>query len=323
MIDPGPARRRPDAGRATASVTPPATDGAFGLPSGRSVAVHTLATGSERARTVVLCHAAPGSGAFDPDPLHTTKRDVTLLALDRPGYGSSQPVDAGAWATVASAADDIAEVLDARGGAPVGVAGWSAGGRVALALAARRPDLVDRVAVIGTPAPNEEVPWVPEEHARALTSLADAPADEVHAVLSEQFADLLPTDVAAPDALELLGAGPADGPALAAPGARARLGTMMAAAFAQGTAGLAQDVAGYMLRPWGFDASDVAAPTLLLYGTRDPLGASRHAQWWQRRLPRARVEMVPDAGHLVIIPIWRRVLAHLAPATLRPSIDLV
>jgi hypothetical protein len=27
----------------------------------------------------------------------------------------------------------------------------------------------------------------------------------------------------------------------------------------------------------------------------------------------ARVEMSPDAGHLLVIPTWRRALSHLAP----------
>ena len=52
---------------------------------------------------------------------------------------------------------------------------------------------------------------------------------------------------------------------------------------------------------------------LLLYGTRDPAIGSRHATWWQRHLPSARVEMSPGAGHLLIIPMWHRVLSFLAP----------
>lgn len=47
------------------------------LPSGRQVGVHTLAT-VRRERTVVLCHPAPGSGAFDPDPEATAARAKVL-----------------------------------------------------------------------------------------------------------------------------------------------------------------------------------------------------------------------------------------------------
>jgi pimeloyl-ACP methyl ester carboxylesterase len=78
---------------------------------GRCVALYRLAEG-DGARTVVFCHAAPGSGAFDPEPTHTSARAVSLLAVDRPGYGRSEPVDADEWATVSGAADDVADVLD-------------------------------------------------------------------------------------------------------------------------------------------------------------------------------------------------------------------
>lgn len=53
----------------------------------------------------------------------------------------------------------------------VGAVGWSAGGRIALALAARHPDLVRSAALAGTPAPDEEVPWVPDEYRAALDAL--------------------------------------------------------------------------------------------------------------------------------------------------------
>jgi len=49
-----------------------------------------------------------------------------------------------------------------------------------------------------------------------------------------------------------------------------------------------------------------------LYGSLDPIGY-QHGAWWQKNLPQARLEMAPGAGHLLIIPMWRRVLAHLDP----------
>jgi pimeloyl-ACP methyl ester carboxylesterase len=281
------------------------------LPDGRRVGVSTLARGTEGGRTVVLCHGAPGSADFDPDPAETERRGVTLLAIDRPGYGASDGVSGDSLAGVGSAADDLAHVLDARGVRSAGVVGWSAGGRVALALAARRPDLVDGVVVIGTPAPHEAVPWIPEEHVQAMAALRDLPPETVHAILAEQFAPMIPVDANAPEALGLLEAGPHDEAALALPGARTRLARMLRSAFAQGGVGLAQDVAGFMLRPWGFECAQVRARTLLLYGALDPVAGAAHAQWWERNLSDAHVEMVEGAGHLLIVSAWRRVLDHL------------
>lgn len=284
---------------------------AFVLKSGRRVAVHVLAEHAD-GPTVAFCHPSPGSGAFDPDPAVTAERAVSLIALDRPGYGGSEPMALDAWASVARVADDLAEVLSARGKGPFGVAGWSAGGRVALALAARHPALVSRVVVIATPAPDEEVSWIPPEHKAGLDALRGQSPEAATGALAGQMAAIVPADPRAPEALDLLGRSPADEHILAAPGVQDRLGGMIARAFAQGAAGMAAEVAGYSLQPWGFVPEEVHAKTLLLYGDKDPIGG-KHARWWKARLSNARVEMAPGLGHFLAIPLWRRALAHLAP----------
>jgi pimeloyl-ACP methyl ester carboxylesterase len=261
----------------------------------------------------VYCHIAPGAGNFDPDPEQTASRQVSLLALDRPGYGSSDPVTGDAWASVDGAADDLAEVLQSRNEAPVGVVGWSAGGRVALALAARRPELVDRVVVIATPAPDEFVPWIPPDRKQGLEAMRGLPPSAVHEQLAAQLSQMLPPNPAREDYLALLGQSPADERALAFPGAPDRLERMLRAAFAQGVVGLAADIAGYTLRHWGFQPAEVQAETLLLYGDQDPVAGAPHGVWYQQNLPRARMEVVPGAGHLLVIPAWRQALAHLVP----------
>ena len=284
------------------------------LRAGRNVGLHRLGEGGDR--VVVLCHPAPGSGAFDPDPAETARRGVTLLAVDRPGYGASEPPRDGEPGGVGEAADDLAEVLDGIGAGPVGVAGWSAGGRVALALAARRPDLVDRVAVIATPAPDEAVPWIPEPFVRMLDALRGLPPEAARDQLAEQLSAIVPTRAGDEAALGLLGRAPVDDSAVEADGARERLATMLEVAFAQGAIGMAADIAGYGIHPWGFEPSQVAAKVLLVYGSQDPAIAQRHGAWYQRQLPDARLEMTPGAGHFVVIPRWGRVLSHLAPGAL-------
>lgn len=284
------------------------------LHSGRIVEVHRR-NEQDGGRAVVFCHPAPGSGAFAPLP-ESDVPGLAPLGVSRPGYGRSDAVQGDAWATVGNAADDLAEVLDARGVRGAGVVGWSAGGRVALALAARRPDLVDRVVVVATPAPNEEVRWVPPELSAGLDALRGLPPEAVHAALEGQFAAFMPGGFDADAALEMLGRTEADEAALAEIGAREALAGMLRGAFAQGMRGVAQDLAGYMLRPWGFETADVRAQTLLLYGASDPVTDARHGEWWARRLPNARLEVVPNAGHLVMVSAWPRVLADLVAGPL-------
>ena len=294
------------------------------LESGRRVAVHSTTTntawfagrgsaGGGQERLVVLCHSAPGAGIFDPDPVETRARNVRLLSADRPGYGGSDPVASGQWATVASAADDLAVVLDSLDVERVGVAGWSAGGRVALGLAARRPDLVDRLAVVATPAPDVEVPWIEPEQRDELERLRGLTPEAAHNELGERLGAAVPEDLGSPEALSLLGALSADDAALRSDGVAPRLGAMLRAAFAQGARGLAADILGYCLQPWGFEPEEVHAETLLLYGSHDPLAGPKHGRWWRSRLPDARLEVAPGVGHLLVVPMWARVLAHLVP----------
>jgi pimeloyl-ACP methyl ester carboxylesterase len=295
------------------NLTKAATTEFVALEDGRTVAVHQRPRGGDS--VVLMFHPAPGAGLFDPDPEVTANRGVTLVEIDRPGYGDSDPLATDDWATVASAADDAVAVLAHRGYRSVGVAGWSAGGRIALAVAARRPDLVDRVAVVATPAPHEEVPWIPADIAAAVDALRGLPAKDVHAAMTQQLHEFVSMVAENPEVgLELLGRSDADSPVLDRPGAAERFTDLLRAAFAQGSTGLVSDMAGYTLRPWGFEPADVRAQTLLLYGSADPITGPAHGEWWHRQLPNAHLEIAPGAGHMLITPGWDKVLSHLVPA---------
>lgn len=65
--------------------------------------------------------------------------------------------------------------------------------------------------------------------------------------------------------------------------------------------------------PLDFNPSSVSAKTLLIYGTADPLTGNRHGTQWQRALQNARLEMSPGGGHDLLIPMWKRVVSHIAP----------
>ncbi|WP_375389275.1 alpha/beta fold hydrolase [uncultured Amnibacterium sp.] len=273
-------------------------------------------------RVVVVCHPAPGASGFDPDPEVTSSWGVHVVSVDRPGYGSSTAYDDERRPTVGGWSDDVAEYLElvvqqAResGHTPlhrVGVVGWSAGGRVALALAARHPGLVDRVAVVATPAPDSAVRWIPEELERVNRELLAMPVADakqrLRGMLRAQIPDGTP-------GVELLAQGEADLALLDRPGLRGRLQRMLQHAYDQGTVGLADDLLSYVGDDWGFDLADVHAPTLLVYGAKDPLVPSAHGRWYRRHLTNAspHLEVVPRAGHLVIAPAWQRILQHVDP----------
>jgi len=259
---------------------------------------------------VLLCHAAPGSAAFDPDPETTTAAGIRLIGVDRPGYGGSAPVKDG-FATIGLAADDAAAVLAdlLPAGATAGVAGWSAGGRIALALAARHPELVGRVGVIAAPAPDEEVPWYGDENRAMVDALRGLPPADATARLSAVFEGLL-AGAGDEALLGLAGVADADTHVLTAP-VRDRLRAMLGSATAQGVTGMVADLAGYTLADWGFTPPQVTADVLLAYGADDERVPPAHGEWYRDRLPSAELQMWPDVGHLVVVPAWGRVLEHV------------
>jgi pimeloyl-ACP methyl ester carboxylesterase len=107
-----------------------------------------------------------GTGPVQVVGLHGWARDRSdlvaaltgfdALNVDLPGFGSSPPPAA---ATGASGyARVLAEALDGAGTGPVVLIGHSFGGRVAVALAAARPDLVRALVLTGVPLLRPEGP---------------------------------------------------------------------------------------------------------------------------------------------------------------------
>lgn len=96
--------------------------------------------------SVLLVHGQPGVGA-DWDPV-TARLDTDhrVIVPDRPGYGESakEPL------SMADNAEVLAELLDEHRAAPAVVVGHSYGGGIAVLLAARHPDAVRGLVLVGT-----------------------------------------------------------------------------------------------------------------------------------------------------------------------------
>ena len=147
------------------------------------------------------------------------------------------------------AADWLGRFVEAAVGAPTRVVGHSLGGLLSAQLAARRPDLVERLALVA-PAGVPSGRGLLGHALPLLVALRAAPARVVG------------------DALR---AGPES--------------ILRGALYCTG-----QD-----LRP---DLGAVEAPTLLLWGERDPLVPARLAEEWRRGLPDARLVLLPGSGHV-------------------------
>jgi pimeloyl-ACP methyl ester carboxylesterase len=282
------------------------------LPDGRALAVDVR--GPADGPVVVLLHAAPGSRRFDPQPAVTAAAGVRLVTVDRAGYGGSDPWPADVVPTLDGLAADVEHGLRRLGllAAPRGVAlaGWSAGGRAALALAARLGDDVRAVALLAAPASDDDVPWIPEGHREVLHQLRGRPAEAV-GTLAGMFEAALPPSGAA--AVPMVAGGAADDALLERDaGLRARLAGMLDEALRGGAAGIATDLTAANVPPSGFDPASVRVPVHLWYGEDDPGVTPAHGEHFAATLPDARLVVVPGAGHLVPVTEWEQVLAALA-----------
>ncbi len=221
---------------------------------------------------VVLVHGL-GYGRWGWGPsLDGLAARFRALLLDNRGIGDSD-APPGPY-SAALMAGDVAAVMDAAGIARAAIVGASLGGMIAQELALARPERVERlVLACTTPGGDGSYP-LPERTARMLASGADVPLrTSIENALSPRTATEHPQLVE-----EVLAA---------------RL------SHPQPPAGWSAQAAASA----GFDVFDrleaIAAPTLVLHGTDDAVVDHRNAELLALRIPDARVEVFPGAGHLL------------------------
>ncbi|MCH8182713.1 MAG: alpha/beta hydrolase [Proteobacteria bacterium] len=99
---------------------------------------------------VVLLHQSPKSSAELTPHLRHLARRFTAVAIDRPGYGGSDPLGPGA-PSVEGYVDALCDTLDALGIGPCPVYGSRTGAIEALAMTRRHPGRFTAVVIDGLP----------------------------------------------------------------------------------------------------------------------------------------------------------------------------
>ena len=236
-----------------------------------------------RGEPLLLVHGLGGAAENWVEVLPELVQRYRVIAVDLPGHAGSEPLSPGA--TMDEFAAATASVLDAEGVETALVAGHSFGGLVALRIARSRADLV-RGLLLVAPAGIASASRIVE--AVVIASATLRPGRAV-ARLRHRFADRVwyrravfrPWFVSDPVALT-----PRATHGLLAAQAR-HTNTKIA-----GRAMIADDPRQ--------DLSAITCPVVILWGARDaqlPLG---DAFEYARRL-RARLRLVADCGHLVIV----------------------
>jgi pimeloyl-ACP methyl ester carboxylesterase len=193
---------------------------------------------------------------------------LSLLAVDLPGHGDSDPSDA---ASVEEFAVVVGAVLDALGTGPVIAAGHSLGGAVAIALAARRPDAVRGLILLSS------CEKIPPSDGAAERLLAALPGPLRRMVFFSMARKVL----FAPEA-------PAGAVSLGMEELRScRPETMLKDMRAAKAMDLAEP------------AARLDVPTLILCGSRDKLTPPALSERLSGLIPRSRLRIIEGAGHML------------------------
>lgn len=214
---------------------------------------------------------------------------VRAIAVDRPGFGLSEPVRVPRERFRDAAVEFLDEVLDELGLQTSAFAGSSMGGTWAMWYALARPERMPRLVLLGS------APLLPGTRPPVPLRVTAAPlvGDLLNRVVKPNRKLLLrlmasmgeeDTIVHYPELIESLVAAARDPIASAANLAELRA----------------------IISPLGFRPSArmdpdelrrLNVPTLLIWGDHDPVGAVEVARETARLMPRARLELLP-AGHV-------------------------
>ena len=242
---------------------------------------------------VLLVHGYPLDGAMWSGVARVLSTSFRVLKPDLPGHGENP---APAPASLEAHADFV-EALLAELPAPVGLAGFSMGGYVALALMKRKPERIRALALVDSRAGADDAAG----RAKREESIALVRAQGVEAIAQAMVPRLLsPEGVRKPDLVE-------------------RLTRMIKR---QKPDSVAADLAAMRDRE---DRAallpSIALPTLVVVGELDALTPPADSQGMAAAIPGARLVTVPGAGHLAPMERPRAVAAALGEffaASLKP-----
>ena len=222
-------------------------------------------------------------------------RVFTTLSYDQRGLGQTSKPDTDD--TMADYADDAAALVRAMGWDRCHVMGTSFGGMVALNLAVRHPEVIDRLVLCCT-SPGGDVPSYPLHR---LGRLSPAEAFEERCRLTDRRYD--------PDAAEPI------------PGAGRYFCGMkqqsMAPPDPERLAGLGRQMRARMGHDVMADLPAITHPTLVCAGEYDDIAPVENSELLVDRMPNATLRVF-DGGHVFLVQdrsSWRAIIEFLGGAS--------
>ncbi|MCE7883144.1 MAG: alpha/beta hydrolase [Actinobacteria bacterium ATB1] len=271
------------------------------LSTGRRVGVAEW--GDPDGVPLLFFHGTPGSrltGRRAHDA--ALEHGVRVIAVERPGYGLSDPV---VGRSLLDWAGDVAVVADHLGIDRFAVAGVSGGGPYVHSCAAAIPERLT-VGCVMSGAGIESEPGAMEgamlanRVGVALASNAPWLFDRPAAAVDRLFGSMIGPIGARVVSVVLERSLPeADTRALVEHDGFERMTEEIREAFRQGLSGFASDSRCFA-RPWGFDPADCSVPIFLWHGDQDRNVPVRQAEAMAARIPKAELRIASGEGHMLL-----------------------
>ncbi len=234
---------------------------------------HYIRTGRGEKAALLLLHGLTDYGRYWSPTASVLEDRFDVIILDQRGHGLSSRAEQGY--TAEEMAEDAAAVIHGLGIAPASLLGHSLGASVAIALAARHPDLVSRILLLDPPLrqPTQELEH--QEQRRRMEGWAQAVIEEQQLSLSEVEARCRERS-----------------PSWTAEDCR-----YMAEARLQVDPEAVRQFR--VQRPWREELRRITCPTLLMYGDRELGSIVDHALAAEvaRLAPNVRLTHISGAGH--------------------------
>ena len=271
------------------------------LPDGRRLGYAEY--GAPNGTPVLFFHGAPGSRHIHADMADiAARRNVRLIAVERPGYGLS---DAQAGRTLLSFADDVAVLVDILGLEKFALIGFSMGSIYALACAYQLEHRISGLALAGALAPLD-APGVTKDLSPAAGGLyALAQTDQLE--LRSTFAAIAPTNAALMAAMT---ASVCEWDKSVLLARHSEFETEYAETLRSGIEGMASDFV-LASQSWGFPLEGIKTGSHLWIGTADCNAPPAMTTYIASTLPNSQTTILQDEGHCALYAHWDEILARL------------
>ena len=276
--------------------------------------------GAEDGYPVVMVHGLTGSRfQVCSDEQILKRHGIRLYIPERPGYGGSDPLHDRRildWAT------DLEQFIDFLGVQQVALMGYSVGGSFAMAAARALKDRISHLTLISSMAQFKSMSDLDGMSPlfRMLLGLGRYTPSIAMTFMRlvvrstrnnpDRYFERITKTVPKVDR-ELF-----DDPQL-----RQSYVYSMYEAVRQGERDLLMELL-LTARDWGFPVEEVNVPVTLWHGELDNYVPSHMARTLASRLPNARLNLIPEAGHMLLYRIWDEIVATLVTDISKPDVAL-